>query len=188
MIDYINDFPLFIGILAAIIHVLSGPDHLAAVGPIAINEKNKSWLIGFAWGIGHIAGMGIIGILFYYFRDFIPVEFISNQSEKVVGLILIVIGLWVFYKLVFPTKKSAHSHIHIHKSKEGFIYAHYHPHEHAVQISHEHEHNSSKQSIYTVFGIGTLHGFAGISHLMSLLPTLAFSTQTAAVVYLSGFA
>ncbi len=187
MFDYINDFPLFVGVLAAVIHVLSGPDHLAAVGPIAIREKNKSWLVGIAWGIGHIAGMSIIGILFYYFRDFIPIELISNHSETIVGLILIVIGIWVFYKLAYPKKSSSHSHIHIHKNSEGLIYAHYHPHVHDELGSHEHMH-TSKQSIYAVFGIGTLHGFAGISHLVSLLPTLAFSTQTAAIMYLSGFA
>jgi ABC-type nickel/cobalt efflux system permease component RcnA len=187
MINYINDFPLFVGILAAIIHVLSGPDHLAAVGPIVIQKNNKSWLVGFAWAIGHIAGMAIIGVLFYYFRNFIPIEFISGQSEKMVGLILIVIGLWVFYKLAYQKTESKHSHIHIHQDKSGSVYAHYHPHEHTEEESHEHKH-SSKQSVYTVFGIGTLHGFAGISHLVSLLPTLAFSTQTAAIMYLSGFA
>lgn len=186
MSNYINDFPLFIGILAAIIHVLSGPDHLAAVGPIAIKEKNKSWLVGIAWGLGHISGMSIIGILFYYFRDFIPIELISNHSETIVGIILVGIGIWVFYRLAFP-QKSEHSHIHVHKNTDGIIYAHYHPHEHFQSESHEHLH-ASKPSAYAVFGIGTVHGFAGISHLISLLPTLAFASQTSAIMYLSGFA
>jgi ABC-type nickel/cobalt efflux system permease component RcnA len=186
MHNYINDFPLLIGILAAIIHVLSGPDHLAAVGPLVIQKNNRSWIIGFAWAMGHIAGMTLIGTLFYYFRNFIPIEFISGQSEKIVGLILIVIGLWVFYKLTYKTKNK-HSHIHIHQDKSGSVYAHYHPHEHTNQESHEHKH-SSKQSVYAVFGIGTLHGFAGISHLVSLLPTLAFAKQSSAIMYLSGFA
>ena len=186
MLEYINDFPLLIGVLAAVIHVLSGPDHLAAVGPIAIKEKDKSWMVGMAWGVGHIAGMTIIGILFYFFRKFIPVEFISEQSEKLVGIILIVIGFWVFYKLFFSKKE--HSHIHIHKDDNGNVIAHYHPHTHNSDGNiHEHKHYS-KQSIYTVFGIGTLHGFAGISHLVSLLPTLAFSSQISAIMYLSGFA
>ena len=187
MLNHLNDFPLLVGLLAAIIHVLSGPDHLAAVGPLAIDENNKSWLIGLAWGIGHIAGMALIGILFYYFRNFIPVEIISGHSEKLVGIILIVIGIWVFYKFAQTKKSNAHSHIHIHKNRQGKVYAHYHPHQHNESEKHEHEHTGT-QSVYTVFGIGTLHGFAGISHLISLLPTLAFAGQKSALEYLLGFA
>lgn len=185
MLEYIKDFPLFIGVLAAVIHVLSGPDHLAAVGPIALKQKNNSWLIGMSWGLGHNFGMVLIGILFFYFREFIPVEFISAQSEKIVGFILILIGLWVFLKLF--RKNKAHSHIHTHKSNDGETYAHYHDHDHTAQNNHEHKH-SQRQSALAVLGVGTIHGFAGISHLIGLLPTLAFSHKSEAVLYLSGFA
>ena len=37
--------PLFTGIVGSVSHVLSGPDHLAAVTPFAINERKKSWQI-----------------------------------------------------------------------------------------------------------------------------------------------
>ena len=39
-------FPLFAGIIAAMLHVISGPDHLAAVTPFAIESKRKAWKIG----------------------------------------------------------------------------------------------------------------------------------------------
>lgn len=188
MLEYIKDFPLFIGVLAAIIHVLSGPDHLAAVGPIALKQKNNSWLIGLSWGIGHNLGMVLIGILFFYFREFIPVEFISAQSEKIVGIILILIGLWVFLKLYRKKETvSKHSHIHLHKNEEGGTYAHYHGHDHVEGNKHEHTHLQRK-SAFTVMGVGTLHGFAGVSHFIGLLPTLAFAHRGEAVLYLIGFA
>jgi hypothetical protein len=188
MLEYIKDFPLIVGVLAAIIHVLSGPDHLAAVGPIALKQKNNSWLIGLFWGLGHNLGMVLIGVLFFYFREFIPVEFISAQSEKIVGFILILIGLWVFIRL-FKIKKgtSKHSHIHLHKDNDGETYAHYHDHDHMEQNGHEHVH-SQKQSAIAVLGVGTLHGFAGVSHFIGLLPTLAFAHRGEAVLYLTGFA
>jgi len=175
MIEYITDFPLLVGVLAAIIHVLSGPDHLAAVGPIALKEKNNSWHIGLFWGIGHTLGLLLIGVLFYYFRNLIPVDFISRQSEKIVGLILILIGIWVFFRLVKKKKKSSHkhSHIHLHTNSEGTPYAHFHIHQHKGYENHNHVHQQ-KQGIFAALGIGTFHGFAGISHLISLLPTLAF--------------
>ena len=39
-------FPLFAGIIAAVLHVISGPDHLAAVTPFAIESKKKAWKVG----------------------------------------------------------------------------------------------------------------------------------------------
>jgi len=187
MIEYFTEFPLLIGLLAAMIHVVAGPDHLAAVAPIALRE-DKSWLIGLFWGIGHTIGMILIGILFFYFRDFIPVDFISEQSEKIVGIILIIIGVWVFFKLVKKkTSSDEHSHIHLHQDHKGESYAHYHVHQHTSNTDHKHIH-PKKQAALTAAGIGTIHGFAGVSHLISLLPTMAFSQQTEAVMYLIGFA
>ena len=54
-------FPLFAGIIAAMLHVISGPDHLAAVTPFAIESKKKAWKVGLFWGIGHLLGMLSIG-------------------------------------------------------------------------------------------------------------------------------
>ncbi len=188
MIKFIEEFPLIIGAIAAIIHVLAGPDHLAAVAPITLKNDSKSWLVGLFWGVGHIMGMMIIGILFFFFRDLIPVEFISNQSEKLVGVILIIIGLWVYFRLFRKNKSdNQHSHIHTHNDTDGNAFAHYHTHNHEVKESHVHKHQK-KQGVLPILSIGVLNGFAGISHLIGLLPTLAFAKQTDAIMYLTGFA
>ena len=34
---------VFAGIIAAVLHVISGPDHLAAVTPFAVESKKKAW-------------------------------------------------------------------------------------------------------------------------------------------------
>jgi len=188
MTDSFTEFPLLIGLLAAMIHVVAGPDHLAAVAPIALREKTNSWLIGLFWGIGHVFGMILIGVLFFYFRELIPVDIISEQSEKLVGLLLIVIGIWVFYRLARKRNASnKHSHIHLHQNKLGEPFAHYHVHHHNSDAEHNHIH-PKKQGVFTAAGIGTVHGLAGVSHLIGLLPTMAFSKTTDAVLYLVGFA
>ncbi len=143
-----------IGIIASATHVITGPDHLAAVTPLAIENKKKSWIIGISWGIGHTAGLLLIGILFYLFRDFIPVKLISEYSEIIVGVILIVIGLWAFYKL---------SNKHLHKHKET-------------------------KNVSAAILVGLLHGFAGIYHILIVLPALALPSETDAAFYLFGFA
>ena len=60
------NFPLFAGIIAAMLHVIAGPDHLAAVTPFAIESKKKAWKVGLFWGVGHLLGMLFIGVLFLY--------------------------------------------------------------------------------------------------------------------------
>jgi biotin transporter BioY len=44
-----------------------------------------------------------------------------------------------------------------------------------------------KQSYFAAAGIGIIHGFAGVSHIVSMLPTLAFSDNYDALQYLTGF-
>ncbi|HSG68023.1 MAG TPA: hypothetical protein VK994_04900 [Bacteroidales bacterium] len=184
------------GIIASMLHVLTGPDHLAAVTPLAIENKNKSWNIGFFWGLGHVAGMLLIGMLFLLFKEYIPIEEISHHSERIVGLILIAIGIWAIYR-VFNKKIPRHKHPHYHTAPEPHVHIHAHPHmkshvhEHKKEAHHVHEHAHSKvirQNNIAALGVGTLHGFAGISHLVLMLPTLALPSMHDSVLYLSGFA
>jgi len=122
-------FPVLAGIIAAILHVISGPDHLAAVTPFAIESKKKAWKVGLFWGIGHLLGMISIGILFLVFKDLIPIEKISLHSEKMVGVILIGLALWIFFKIFREEKQHRHTHIHA----EGIPMIHTHPHIHEAE-------------------------------------------------------
>lgn len=173
------NFSLFTGILAASTHVISGPDHLAAVTPLAVESKKKAWKIGLAWGFGHVIGMLFIGVLLLLFKDYIPVDEISKYSEKLVGLILLLIGLWVFYKIFRKDKTKKHPHFHTDKAPLMHVHEHDNLHTHKKQI---------KQNILSSFGVGLLHGLAGIAHFLLLLPILSFRTETESIFYLIGFA
>ena len=166
------------------LHVIMGPDHIAAVIPFAIESKRKAWKIGLYWGIGHIFGMILIGILFMLFKELIPIEMISGYSEQLVGFVLIIIGLWAFYKIFKSENK--HKHLHIHSENNPMI--HKHPHEHEHLGSHEHVHKKEdKQGFFASFSIGILHGLAGIAHFILFLPLLGFENTLDAVAYITGF-
>ncbi len=170
------NIPIIIGFSAALFHVLSGPDHLAAVTPLALERKNKYWKIGMAWGLGHVLGMLLIGLLFYFLKDLIPVEKISGYSEKFVGFMLIAIGIWAIYRIRKP-KKLTYPHIH-----DDSI--HIHPAENEA-----HSHSEIKTSnVLLSFGIGIIHGFAGVSHFLLMLPVLGYQSQWQSVQYMIGFA
>lgn len=167
------------------LHVISGPDHLAAVTPLVIETKKRAWKIGLSWGLGHILGMLLIGVLFLFFKDYIPLEKISNYSEQLVGIVLIGVGIWSFFE-IYRTKKN-HNHPHIHSEESPYIHVHKHEHNQNNE-SHNHTHKTkTKQNVYSSFGIGFLHGLAGIAHFILLLPVLGFETVFEGTQYVIGF-
>ena len=180
-----NDLALFAGLLASILHVITGPDHLAAVLPFAVESKRKAWKIGFFWGIGHLAGMVAIGILFVLFKSLIPIEKISEYSEQLVGLVLIGIGLWALIKIF--RKNSTHKHLHIHSENNPVIHSHEHIHKNHDSHQHVH-HDPQKQSYFASLSIGVLHGLAGIAHFLIFLPVLGFESRLDSILYILGFA
>jgi len=172
--------PLFIGLIAALVHVLTGPDHLAAVTPLVLEKKSKYWKIGLGWGLGHVIGMLLIGLLFYFFKEQIPVEYISVNSEKFVGFMLVGIGIWAFYRARKNKSKLVYPHVH-QTENETFIHIHKNEGKHYHQQKQEH-------NIFMSFFIGIIHGFAGISHFILMLPVLGYTSKIDSVLYMIGFA
>ena len=172
--------PLIIGFTAALVHVLTGPDHLAAVTPLVLEKKSKSWKIGLSWGLGHVLGMLLIGLLFYFFKNQIPVETISENSEKFVGFMLIGIGVWALYRTQQSKKKLVYPHTH---TQESDTYIHIH------KTTGEHQHiKIKKHNAVLSFLIGIVHGFAGISHFILMLPVLGYKSTSDSIQYMVGFA
>jgi hypothetical protein len=163
------------GLVAGTAHVLSGPDHLAAVAPLAARPHAKSWVVGARWGLGHSSGVILIGILSLLLRELLPVNWLSNWAERLVGVMLIAIGIW-------GLRKAMSSRVHVHEhTHDGEAHVHVHVHTHTHSHSQEHRHT------HAAFWVGTLHGLAGSSHFLGVLPALAFSRQSDAIGYLGAF-
>lgn len=96
------------GLAAGFLHVLAGPDHLAAVAPIAVSDERAAWRSGFVWGLGHTAGVMLVGALLLAFRELLPLDALSAWSERAVGAALIAIGGWGLWNLKRP-----HAHRHV---------------------------------------------------------------------------
>src|SRR5437588_12119180 len=82
------------GLIAGALHVLSGPDHLAAIAPLAVRRPKRAWAPGVRWGLGHSAGVAVIGLLSLWLRDSLPVVLLSSWGERIAGVMLIGIGFW----------------------------------------------------------------------------------------------
>jgi hypothetical protein len=161
------------GALAGLVHVLSGPDHLAAVAPLAIAGRRRGWLAGWTWGVGHSAGVVAVAALAVMLRDLLPpIEAIASWSEKLVGAALIAVGLWAMRRgLRIGPAPHAHDglrHEHVHVRAGSRL---------VRRLGHAH----------ASFCMGVLHGIAGSSHFLGVLPALALPTRAAALIYVGAF-
>jgi hypothetical protein len=168
------------GAVAGVIHVLSGPDHLAAVAPLTIRHPERAWATGLKWGLGHAAGVAVVGVLALLLREILPIAFLSSIAERLVGVVLIGIGLWGI-RTGLTSRVHAHEHVH-----GGSRHLHFHVHD--ERSAHRRGQRAAHDHTHAALAVGTLHGLAGSSHFFGILPALAFPTGAQAAAYLAAYA
>lgn len=159
--------------LAGAMHVLSGPDHMAAIAPLALEQPKRSWLSGWTWGLGHSSGVVCVATLAVLFRGLLPpVAVISAWGERVVGVALIGVGLWALGRALglasAPHAHAGQSHSHVHVRRGPAMLR---------RLGHAH----------AAFLMGIMHGVAGTSHFLGVLPALALPTRSASITYILVF-
>ena len=160
------------GVLAGFIHVISGADHLIAMAPAAINNPQKALKNSFSWGLGHSSGVLLLAFLAIFIKDIASLNKFSNIAEFLVGISLLIVG-------VFAIKNSLQLSIHSHAHNHGNGIAHRHFHLHVKE-----QRNKNKHS-HALTGLGLLHGIAGGSHFLAVLPALALPLTSACLYLIS---
>ena len=148
------------GFAAGAVHVVSGADHMVAMAPSAISKPKVALIDGLAWGIGHSAGVLILSVLGILAKDLVNIELMSSYAEFLVGISLLIVGL-----LAIRTSLRVNIHMHQHMHGEENTHNHFHFHSLGKKIHKSHSHAAT--------GLGVLHGFAGASHLVAIIPALA---------------
>ena len=157
------------GLLAGLVHVVTGPDHLVAVAPLAVDQQRSAWRSGMVWGLGHACGSLAVGLIAILARGMLPIAAISAFSERLVGVVLIAIGALGIAKTL---ASRAGSRLHRHRFFRG----------------HRHDRGHGHLHVGAAFPIGVIHALAGGSHLLGVLPSLIIPTTTGAIGYLVAFA
>jgi len=158
------------GIVAGFVHVVSGADHLIAMVPSAINNPQKALKNSFSWGLGHSSGVLFLAFLGIFIKDITPLNKFSSIAEFLVGISLLIVG-------VFAIKNSFQLSIHSHSHKHENGIAHRHFHFHVKEENNKHSH--------ALTGLGLLHGIAGGSHFLAVLPALALPLTSACLYLIS---
>ena len=168
--------PFLTGLAAGAIHVFAGVDHLVAMAPLSLTRPLRAIRSAFAWGLGHSTGVLALGLVAVLIKDVAQLKMMSSWAEFLVGFALLVVG-----GLAVRTALGLEIHAH--------------PHDHGMNKAHEHLHLHIRgggrhwRHSHAASGLGFLHGLAGASHLLAVMPALALPPLGAAsylVAYLGG--
>jgi hypothetical protein len=150
---------LLLGLAAGTSHVLTGPDHVAALAPFSVEAQRRAWAVGLRWGIGHAVGIVGVALLFVFAADWLNPKALDAAGDYLVGGVLIAVGSWGL--------------MHGRQAARAFD---------AETRGHRHVHATAALSI------GTLHGLVGTGATLAVLPAIGMRTLAESVVYLCGFA
>ena len=162
------------GLLAGAVHVVTGVDHMAALLPLSVGRRWRAWRAGVRWGLGHSAGVTLIGLAAVLLRGRLELALVEAWGERLVGVMLVVLGAW-------GVRRAAGLHAHVH-AHDGHEHTHLHAHP-APRHDPEAAHHG-----HAAFVAGTLHGVAGTAHVLGVLPALALPGPLASLSYLLAFA
>jgi len=163
---------IFTGVVAGFVHVVSGADHLIAMAPASINHPKKALENSFSWALGHSSGVLLLAFLAIFIKDITPLNKLSNIAELLVGVSLLIVGVFAI-KNSFQLSMHSHSHNH----KNGISHRHFHFHVKEQKNNNKHSH--------ALTGLGLLHGIAGGSHFLAVLPALALPFTSACFYLIS---
>ena len=172
--------PVLTGLAAGAVHVVGGADHLVAMAPFSLNRPLAACRSALAWGAGHSAGVIVLALMAIGLKDLAHVEAMSSWAEFLVGVALLIVGA-LAVRTAFGLE--LHSHHHHHHDHDHASHQHLHLHVHVRGQSNHRRH------AHAASGLGLLHGLAGASHLLAVIPALALPAHAAAgylIAYLVG--
>lgn len=155
---------LSMGFAFGLLHALDA-DHVMAVTSMSSSQKSfqsraRNTLAFCArWALGHGGILCILATALLAFDAQLPAWF-HTGAEKLVGVILIVLGLWIFWSFrQNQIKLSIHAHgdhVHAHLANK--------------------DHSNKQLSDHGPVLVGLTHGLAGSAPVLALLPTLELSS------------
>ena len=161
------------GLVAGAIHVVGGVDHLVAMAPVALRHPKIAFRNGLAWGLGHSTGVLLLSALAILAKDLVHIQKMSSFAEFIVGIALLVVGV-----LAIRTALGLNIHRHKHNHGDGQAHDHLHFHFRGRQKHNRHHHAATS--------LGVLHGLAGASHFLAVIPALALP-PLGAVIYMVAY-
>jgi hypothetical protein len=139
---------------------MAGTNAVAKVPRLAFGKLELRALgLATLYALGHALVVACLGFAALYFEAILP-AWVDPVMERVVGITLLVLGLWVFYSLVRYWRGEADFRL---RSRWMLVFAGvrhaWHLIEHrAIGHAHEQEFRVDQYGPRTAFGVGMIHG------------------------------
>jgi ABC-type nickel/cobalt efflux system permease component RcnA len=170
---------LLTAVVLGFIHALE-VDHMVAV--TAFVSRRPALAVaarfGFRWGLGHTLAVLAAGTVLLV-TGLRWSERYERLAETLVGLMLVGVGLWAI---------RATRNLHLHPPAEHGDHAHLHMHRGAsARHSHSHDQAQTRRHAHGVTLVGLLHGLAGTSGVVALVPVTLMDRIALGFWYLLAF-
>lgn len=170
---------LSLGFGLGLLHALDA-DHIMAVSTLsssskkATNQRTRLQTVKFClqWAIGHGGILLALGTLVIFAGISIP-ESISTYAEKAVGVILIALGLWIFWQF-YQNKLQLQVHSH-----DGLTHVHLSEESNTKKSKPRHDHKPVL--------VGITHGLAGSAPVLAIIPIATTGHSWFGLLYIAMF-
>jgi ABC-type nickel/cobalt efflux system permease component RcnA len=170
---------VFTALMLGFLHALE-VDHMLAVTTFVAGRPSPGAAarFGFRWGVGHSLAVLAFGSLLLLTGVRWPERY-NAVGEGLVGVMLVGLGLWALRSsrklhLHPPAEHGDHAHLHLHAGPP----AHGHP--HAPGPGHHH-------AGHGITLVGLMHGLAGSSGVVALVPVTLIARADVGIAYLVAF-
>ena len=178
---------LLTAIMLGSVHALD-VDHMIAVTAFLTDRPGLRAALAFGarWGLGHAIAVFVVGGLLLLAGVRWPARY-DGIGELAVGVLLIGIGVWAIRRakklhLHPPEEHGDHLHLHAHPGgRQPHHHAHAHSHTPAAPGASRHRHGSA------LVLVGLLHGLAGSSAAVALIPVTMIDRIGVGLAYLAAF-
>jgi len=171
-------------------------DHMIAVTAFVSTRPALRSAAGFGlrWGLGHSIAVFLAGGILIATGLRWPAGY-DQLGEGVVGALLVVVGAWAMFRarklhLHPPEQHGDHAHLHLHVHARADAP---HEHEHAGRDVHahpptgHHHHHDGHGAHHGMTLVGMMHGLAGTSAVVALVPVTLMDRKLVGLGYLAAF-
>ena len=170
-------------------------DHMIAVTAFVSTRPALRSAAGFGlrWGLGHSIAVFVAGGILIATGLRWPARY-DTLGEALVGVLLVGVGLWAMLRarklhLHAPEEHGDHAHLHAHRGAEAI-----HAHAHAAHAGHAHphppaghHHHAAPKDRHGITMVGLMHGLAGTSAVVALVPVTLMDRRIVGLGYLVAF-
>ena len=173
---------LALGFATGMQHALEA-DHVAAVSSLISERTGMRQMArhGAIWGLGHTLVLMLVGGAAVVLG--VSLEPFSNGLEFAVGVMLMLLGAHVLYRLA---RERVHLHSHRHEGKRPHFHAHSHKGESKPHAHSDHDHTHPDRTWVRPFVVGVMHGLAGTAAVV-VLTAAAQTTPAMGLLYIAVF-